>query len=342
MKNSNRLRKSAPFLCVGCFFLWLALLLALSEWRGWNFCHPTVRLQAIGLLLDAAERDPPRAVFFGSSRTQAGVLPGRVASALEGWSARGKPCLNLGFPRCNWAMMAALLDRYLDRVAPPEFVVLEVGKVNLEAEEHRLIRHFLRPADVLRGWSATGGWFERLERTCAVLGRGPLDLIHCLVIPSSDASVVLEAGGYAPFPGVVLRDDPSQVLRSWSRERLLLGRQPAEKSALAASNARDLVAILERCDSLGVRVALLHIPALGEQPMENVFPAVLLGRVSWIEPDYADLFRPELYAGLDHLNGKGAEVFSRQVGRKLAGNDPAISFDEWLRHQPRRPSPPGR
>ena len=327
-----------PFLILACFFALLGGLLLLSEHYRWNFAHPSWRLRQLGTLLDDAQARPTGVLFLGASRMMAAVQPRVVEETYA--SVRGGETLrarNFGLEKGDWENAYLLLQRHLREAGAPEMVVIETGQMDLTREAHRLLRNLASPADLRVLWP---DWPMRdsLELSLAVMGRGPLDLVHRLLVPADDVTTTLAHGGHKEYEGTIVENQPQM----WARLQKLDLHELLAKRGQASYRKEENVGLLQRylpriralCDAADSKLYVLQVPQLYETRLSPGQLEVIGQHAEVLEPFHPEFYSPDCYAEVRHLNGKGSTIFSQQVGRLLAGSR-LPDLAEWLRQENR-------
>ncbi len=327
------LPRRSLFLVLGTYLALLVISLVVSERCNLGFRHPQWRMKQLAVLFDDAARNGSDIVYLGTSRMMAGVIPMEVdrayAALKPGGTMRGH---NLGVELCDWTMMYALLCRYLATAATgPRVVLVEVGMIDANRSQHRLLRNVARPQEVLdflEEWTL----LQSVELMFAVLGRGPQDLVGAAFCSKADARAVLGHAGWVLQTGAVgVSVSNKEAVLRLSLEDVLgkRARMSMDNEEIFGMPRRILKRIAARCEERGIRLLLVHVPHFKEPRLSQSRFDYLNTQGELLEPDYPTLYRPELFHEAVHLNEQGAVELSLEIGRYLAGERwPTV--EEWL------------
>jgi hypothetical protein len=286
-------------------------------------------------------------VFIGSSRTYRGVMPKLFD---EVTAAAGVPTrsFNFGIDGMISPEDAYVADYVLRK--PPRklrWVFLEVAKFegNFENRDPRnvrtrhwhdwqrswlCIRSTLWPRGKKVGWSkwfrpdddqpwpADTAWthLELFGSRTLNLGRGTAALDQIFVPKAAKSEILGPArDGFFPYPAEAGLKG-SELARY---EQSLAQRQevPAKLSQLKPHHQEAVDAVLTHARKLGARPVLFVAPSVGESRLR---PAEREGIPLFDFYDvnaYPELFAPEVRVDMQHLNARGAEIFTRELAERF-------------------------
>lgn len=283
---------------------------------------------AVGRAMDKlhhVEKNPPQVLFIGNSRTDNGVDP-RVVSEILGQPA--STCFNLGLPGANLLVLHGIVERLKERdlldTNRIHAVVLGLDESALQEDNSLGYVSFLADRSALWESGRYQEWIGSYLRLWSYSGnlrqlREPEKSLRLL--EASVRSLEPVGGAAATYLGY----------------RAGFGGAQNEAQAVRQENAAqqppspDIVAFLWRSidilQSQGVRV-FVTIPPLRDRPSAFVDPntaaapyrAVLasLKQRDVIVLSAAEGFLPSEFVNAGHLNDRGAQRYSADLGRQLA------------------------
>jgi alginate O-acetyltransferase complex protein AlgI len=304
--------------------------------------------------MQAWPSDPSRDVLvMGDSRIYSGLVPGAASRAGSPWRL-----LNAGVPgttpRCWFYYLRAVdpgANRFRALVLPVDSLTDDTSAIgSLDAADHAADLHYIvfhtTPVDALAIASSFEAPGVARDVALNLVLRGPIlrdDVQSLLKNPAARAQALRDGGGYDFDPVAAhprtehlerLRADFAKntlVLPPWvdAAERVEMQKQilaqPQPSESYARYRARWLGAIVQRYRAAGVPVIFVRIPS---RPIHRSEPAPPSGSIVTLartfgahivaQAAYVRLEQPALFADHDHLDAKGALLFSRLLGTDVA------------------------